>query len=123
MEDENALAKRKPGGQPGNANSLKHGFYSRRFHRQELDDLETLSLDGLYNEVELLRVVMRRMLEQALEENPDLATWSKTLSSLARAATGIATLLRAQSALPAQDQDLGHALSQALADMLKELES
>jgi hypothetical protein len=34
--------KRKRGGQPGNGNALRHGFYSRRFTRQEVEDLENV---------------------------------------------------------------------------------
>lgn len=36
------MVKRKRGGQLGNLNALKHGFYSRQFKGMELDDLELL---------------------------------------------------------------------------------
>jgi hypothetical protein len=35
-------SKRPRGAQPGNSNAVKHGFYSRKFHPQELNDLDLL---------------------------------------------------------------------------------
>jgi hypothetical protein len=52
---------RKPGGQPGNQNALKHGFYSRYFSPLEVEELQVSSIDGLNHEVVLLRVMIRRL--------------------------------------------------------------
>jgi len=47
--------KRKGGGQPGNTNALKHGFYSRRFCDLELGDFVSSLGDDLQSEVAMLR--------------------------------------------------------------------
>jgi hypothetical protein len=36
------MVKRKRGGQPGNVNTLKHGFYSHTFRSEEREDLEAM---------------------------------------------------------------------------------
>ena len=52
------------GGAPfGNTNALKHGFYSRRFRKSEMDDLEVTSFTGLRDEIAVLRVCIRRIVE------------------------------------------------------------
>jgi len=51
--------KRKGGGQPGNTNALKHGFYSRRFCDLELGDFESSLGDDLQSEVAMLRAGQR----------------------------------------------------------------
>ncbi len=61
------MPKRTRGGQPGNTNALKHGFYSRRFSDQEHCDLEASQDDDLRSEAAMLRVVIRRVFE--LSEN------------------------------------------------------
>jgi hypothetical protein len=48
--------KRKPGGQPGNHNSLKHGFYSKNLAPELLANLPpTTKTPGLDSEIALLR--------------------------------------------------------------------
>ena len=55
--------KRKRGGQPGNLNALKHGFYSRLFREPEIADLDTLAMlesvgvDDLRGEVVMMRPI------------------------------------------------------------------
>jgi len=123
MEPRDAPEKRKSGGQPGNTNALKHGLYSRRFHTAELAALQSMPAVGLQDEIDLIRVVMRRVFEQACGETLDLEGWSKTLGALGRAASNIATLLRAQGQVAGKNSEVAAALSQALADVLREFES
>ncbi len=59
------MGRRKRGGQTGNLNALKHGFYSKHFKRSELDDLEEIG--DLQEEIQMMRVVIRRLLEAARE--------------------------------------------------------
>jgi len=54
---------RSRGGQPGNANAVKHGFYSRKFRDLESQDLETALRDGLGDEIALMRVMIRRVFD------------------------------------------------------------
>lgn len=52
-----------PGAPLGNANHLKHGFYSRRFKGVIQQDLEGHSFIGLTDEITALRVFLRETLE------------------------------------------------------------
>jgi hypothetical protein len=54
---------RKPGRQRGNLNALKHGFYSKHFLKGEVLDVEAAV--NLQEEIEMLRVVIRRLLRMA----------------------------------------------------------
>ena len=47
---------RKRGGQPGNSNAWKHGFYSRSFTKLEAKDLKVVTSLDLTNEIIMLRV-------------------------------------------------------------------
>jgi len=85
----------KRGAQPGNANAIKHGFYSRRFTRLEMDDLENATLDHLMDAIVLLKVVGRRVLDMSQQEEVDFESWMKALETLGRTQVRIAALLRA----------------------------
>jgi len=49
------MSKRR-GGQPGNVNAVKHGFYSRRFRELEAEDLDAALQNGLGDEIDMMRV-------------------------------------------------------------------
>lgn len=114
--------RRGPGAGPGNVNALKHGFYSRLFRKQELADLEEIGPAGLQNEIAMLRVMIRRVFEQASDEAADLETWSKALATLGAASTRLAELLWTQKKFSMEEADVTLALSQALTEVVKELE-
>ncbi len=53
--------KRRPGGQPGNRNALRHGYYSRAFTRDEKKDLRSVAdVSGLDEEIALVRHVIKK---------------------------------------------------------------
>jgi len=52
------------GAPPGNLNALKHGFYARQFKKAELTGLEQCDFDGLNDEIAILRVYIRRLIQQ-----------------------------------------------------------
>jgi hypothetical protein len=54
---------RKPGGQIGNNNALKHGFYSRYFTKAEVDRLENGIQGELQDEESLIRLYLARVAE------------------------------------------------------------
>jgi len=59
------LIKRKSGGQPGNRNALRHGFYSKVLARDEKRELEHAGgVDGLDQEIAILRIKFRSLLAQ-----------------------------------------------------------
>jgi hypothetical protein len=110
------------GAQPGNTNALKHGFYSRRFRNLEADDLDVALLDGLQDEIALIRVVIRRVFERASEEELDLDQLTRSLAVLGRASTQLANLLRTQKIISGADESLfTSALREALKDGHPEL--
>ena len=60
MTDENRPERRR-GGQPGNRNALKHGYYARVFTRAEKDDLRSAAdVCGLDEEIALVRHVIKK---------------------------------------------------------------
>jgi hypothetical protein len=92
------------GAPPGNLNALKHGFYSRQFRKLETGDLDTLLEKGLESEINLLRVVTRRVFDMAanvatLEEGYAL------LSVLSDASLRLASILKTQSILNGNPHD------------------
>ena len=52
---------RKRGGQPGNTNALKHGFYADVFNETEIEEIAYVR-EGLVDEINLLRVALKRLL-------------------------------------------------------------
>ncbi len=60
---EEATPSRKRGAPPGNINALKHGFYSQRFNSGELLDLLEIPDGSVKDEIDMLRVITRRVLE------------------------------------------------------------
>jgi hypothetical protein len=56
--------RKKPGGQPGNTNALKHGFYTKNFSLAERRGLQAVEGVVLGDEIGLLRVLIRRFAEQ-----------------------------------------------------------
>ena len=74
---------RKRGGQPGNQNARKHGFYSCVLDELEKHDLEeALLLDGIDEEIAILRVKLKSVLRHC-PRNTTLITHAAL--SLARA--------------------------------------
>jgi hypothetical protein len=59
-------AKRKRGGQPGNTNAFKHGFYTKNFSLAERRGLQAANGVVLGDEIALLRVLIRRFAEEIL---------------------------------------------------------
>jgi hypothetical protein len=121
MAEDAKLGLRKRGGQPGNANAFKHGFYSRWFQELELADLELSASPGVQDEIAMLRVLMRRLFELATEETPELDTASKALTSLGKASYHLGGLLKVQAEVSQQSGDVTAALSEALSQVIEEL--
>jgi len=113
--------KRKVGAQPGNFNALKHGFYSQRFSPLELHDLNIAMVDGLDDEIALLRVTIRRVFDLATKEGEDTETWFKALATLGLASTRLADLVRTQKLIKGNSSSVASALSQALGEVCDEL--
>ena len=63
MKEENG--KRKRGGQEGNQNARKHGYYSKVLDEKELADYErAINLEGFDEEIALMRVKLISLIER-----------------------------------------------------------
>ena len=113
--------KRPSGGQPGNWNAFKHGFYSRRFRPLELSDLDAALSEGLTDEIALLRVIIRRVFSYADNEAMDLDSWTKALNTLGAASTRLAGLLRTQQIISGGGTDIVDILSSAIEEVANDL--
>ena len=110
---------RKRGAQPENKNALKHGFYSTAFRNGEIKDLDTLLNEGLRDEIDMMRVVTRRVIEYISKfSNPKQA--AATLGTLGLAAIRLASLLKTNRLLEGTENNTSQALNQALSEVMKE---
>jgi hypothetical protein len=118
--------KTKRGGQPGNTNAVRHGFYSRKFRDLEVEDLGQVK-GGLQDEIAMLRVSIRRVFDRATklgdefaEKGPgsELFALSQLLTTLGIATTRLAHMLRTQKFLDGgSDDPLEDLVGKALDDL------
>ena len=94
-------------------------FYARGFSPQESEALESLAAQGLEGEIQMLRVVIRRVMHLASGAE-SLEEAEKALSSLSLATTRLARLLGAQESLGGDNQ-CTRMLIQAIAEVAQEL--
>jgi hypothetical protein len=97
------LSPRRRGGQPGNNNALKHGFYSSKFPAGVRKDLAEYTFSGLTEEIELLRVYIRSLVELTAKLD-DVDRAIAVVRTLGFATTSITRLLRIQKQMFAQDE-------------------
>ena len=109
MNDGEGMNKRKKGGQPGNQNARKYGFYSLNLTRSQKMQMEEAALvPELDDEIALLRV---KLLELA-EQHPD------RLDLHIKAATAIARLVEARYQINSkQKRSLKDAITKVLTEV------
>jgi hypothetical protein len=113
---------RKRGGQPGNTNAVTHGYYAKLLTQPEAADLGAFVGDGIDNEIGLMRVYIRRLLELADGEE-DLKTALIRLEGLGNASIRVAKLLRTKRLLtPNEGNDVAKAIGEALQAVVKEMQ-
>jgi hypothetical protein len=81
-----------------NLNALKHGFYARKLRPTDLVDLADTQFKGLEEEMNMLRIHMRTIIEQS-STAANLMENLETLRVLALAATSLARLAKTQKYL------------------------
>jgi hypothetical protein len=105
-------AKRQRGGQPGNKNALKHGYYARYLapDRQQ-DFLEAAGVDGLDEEIALVRVAVK---------NAATGGDNKNLKPLLRAVNALDKLVRTRYrvAVSGREQQLREAISNVVRNFM-----
>jgi len=125
-----AKSKRKQGGQPGNKNNLRHGFYSKAFTPQENKELDSAT-PGLLAEVNLIRVSLLK-LQGELSFEPIMRTdnngaqfrdahYLEQINSMVAMTTNIATLLRSDFLLKGKESEHKTTVLEALEEMRIEL--
>lgn len=103
------MVKRSRGAQPGNRNALKHGFYAKTLTEAEQVDLQIAAdIEGLDDEIALLRVKIKH----ALERDPD------NLDILLDASATLARLVKLRYGLTSRE---GTSIQDNIVKVLKEL--
>ena len=114
---EKPAARRKRAGQPQKINAS--GFYSRLFREGEIMDMEARQIDGLMDEIALLRIWTRRVVGfaegvESLDEAIDV------LGALGSASMHLSTLLRSQKALGGTTDEFERNFLKALDEVQRE---
>jgi hypothetical protein len=111
---------RKPGGQLGNTNAIKHGFYSPRFRQIETDQMQKIKYAGVTEEIEMLRKSIRRVVEwsEDIQSLPDALSYLRVLSF---AAISLSRLVRAQQIISDSHYEMfiGRAVSEISAAVVE----
>ena len=108
---------RKRGGQLGNLNAFKHGLYSKQFQKRELLDLEEAG--NLQEEIGMMRVMTRRLLEMA-RGCKDMVDLISVLSALGLASTSVAGLMKTQKFLGGNRDRLDDLIDNLLDEVTKD---
>lgn len=117
-------SKKKRGGQLGNSNSLKHGFYARAFTPSEKNLLKADDLDQLRGEEALLHVLLLRGWRSLRSVLPDGITWQEylfTLRCITYATFVIEKLQRVRRRLFGDSTELEKDIQQGLDEARKDL--
>jgi RNA polymerase-binding transcription factor DksA len=92
--------KRNRGGQLGNHNAFKHGFYSELYKRTEKEKLSQLQNADLTGEIELLRIQLNRYLEsESTQDQLDYETRLQALRTVSLAVECLNRMIRTQAIL------------------------
>ncbi len=112
--------KRKRGGQPGNHNALKHGYYAKAMTAEEQEDLAGAGI-GLVDEISLMRSIIRRVAELGVEEQSRYELMG-LLDTLGAAGVRLASMLRTQKVYfeGTTADEVQQALEQALKEFWEE---
>lgn len=120
---------RKDGNMPapkGNSNALKHGLYARHFRPEELADLRSMPAGDYHHEINLMRVVVKRLFEiqsrlQSMLDDAhltgqpcDVEALSRISNSLSGAVIALNSTARTHALLGGTDASLNDAFEQAL---------
>ena len=97
---------RKRGGQPGNTNAFKHGFYTKNFSPAERKGLQATEGVVLGDEIALLRVLIRRFAEQIqASQGTALMESAQLLAVISEAMLRLGSLLRTDHMLGGAQSD------------------
>ncbi len=105
--------KRKRGGQKGNRNAVKHGFYTHSFHKRETLRLSADIQGDLDGERDLMRVLILRTTED-LTNNPQMPPELRLsyMRAITLAVGRLESIRRTQKAVNEKASDLDKALAE-----------
>lgn len=109
-------SKGKRGGQPGNKNALRHGFYARNLGMSSPSQLNEPELRNLLGEAAMLKDYMYILYNNNLESHDSLVL-AETLRALSMAGMALSRLLQVHNeirivrAIPNVESTLSHLLS------------
>jgi len=112
-----APKKRRRGAPLGNTNALVHGFYAKKLPHTDLSDIEGHTFSGLKEEIQILRLLLRRFVERfnAFTEPYD------TLAFMRVACLAVISLSRLLHTERVLGDGSGDIFSIALSEVCKEL--
>jgi hypothetical protein len=113
------MTRKRKGGQPGNLNALKHGFYSTQFQDLSPEDIEAIMEGGLEDEIALLRVLLKRFVNMTEGFN-SLAEASQTLEIAGMTATRLGNLLKIQTLLGGKGDETLRTLNDVIEEVNRE---
>jgi uncharacterized protein YjcR len=120
-EKKASTSKRPRGAQPGNTNAVKHGFYSRQFRPQEISDLDSILMGNLDDEINMFRIITRRVFDLAVEKKvpkeEELTHWIAAMEALGKASIRQGNLLRTQHMLGGTGEEMIEVIKAALTDI------
>jgi hypothetical protein len=109
-----SMSPKRPRGAPrGNTNAFKHGFYTRRLKKNDLNGVESTDTSGLVEEIALIRVFTRRLLESSLN-NASFYDLAETLRILCLASSTITRVIKTQYLLSMSDTGLDDEIAAAI---------
>jgi hypothetical protein len=101
----------------GNQNALKHGFYARQFRRTDLRDLDDHPLDNFDDEINLIRVSIRRVMER-YQPDATLPEALEILRTVSLASLCLTRLVRTNQLVKPSTQSL---IEQGLKEVFAEM--
>jgi hypothetical protein len=104
-------SKRKKGGQKGNRNALKHGFYAKVFNEAEkFEFISASDMEGIDEEIALLRTEIKKAISGGDERN---------LLLLVKASVALEKLVRTHYKIATENHDgLKEAIGKVVKDFL-----
>jgi hypothetical protein len=113
-----------PDRQPGTGSQTNpepaESFYTPQLEEEEIQDLKARLARGLEDEIALLRIYTRRVLDLA-SGSESLKESVQALGALGLASTRLANLLKVQQELLGDNNSARQAISQALSEVLDDL--
>ncbi len=117
-EDPNIQILPKRGGQPGNINALRHGYYAKNLGVASPTTLDEFEIRNLAGEAAMLKDYMFKLYNCNIEST-DSATLAETLRALSLAGMALARILHVHTRIR-PSRETGSSLSDAI-DELNEL--